>query len=77
LALAKWDAYYHINERTRRREAMGCTDQFNLYKIPLPHSRSGHISVSLRYSPFHARDDYGICITSPSRVDSSKEIAIV
>ena len=61
MEVAKWDAYYHVDERSDGGKTMGCTYEFNLSKIPLSSSRSRHLSVSLQYSPFHDRNYYGIC----------------
>ena len=60
MEVAKWDAYYHVDERSGGGKAMGCAYEFNLSKVPLSPSRSRHISVSLQYSPYNARNYYGI-----------------
>jgi len=59
--MAKWDAYYHVDERSDGGKAMGCAYEFDLSKIPLSPSRIRHISVSLQYSPYNDRNYYGIC----------------
>ena len=62
MEMAKWDAYYDVDERSGGGKAMGCAYEFNISKIPLSPSRIRHISVSLQYSPYtDARNYYGIC----------------